>query len=316
MNVSMPNPYVTAVNTGLDLKGKKVVTIAELKAESGFKDTLDSQIIEVNGKKIDLNNVDMISPENVDVWYTPKFSPQVTLGIKYMKSCFDFANAGHYGKLTAAEDFTGMSDAEKYRAIYEKYQHCYGENFYYGNAIDYPLPPSEYDSYNHVIRRFEKEVAAACGNAEQARREALYGDKSDDEIRREIIDSYDLDDGISFRELYQMTYDMWKVGLDGGLHNRLDLLFYDNPVYSSDTTPYKYMLTRENSLDANVSGSHLNELKKIHDSAAVNGSLMHPDYRIALEQISKACKASSGGVFLDGKTAGTSRQNDFNWIKL
>ncbi|MDE6747116.1 MAG: hypothetical protein K2J72_10875, partial [Oscillospiraceae bacterium] len=224
-SVAGANPYFNPVNTGLDLTGKKVVTIAELMAEYSFQDALNDQIITINGKEYDVSKMQKISFEGL---YTPEFSPNVENGLRYQRSCFDFTHSAEFAKLTAAEDFTGMSDAEIYKAIYEKYQYCYGKNFYYADAISYPMAPSDYDDYNKVIRRFEKEVAAALGDdlgnekhVKAARREALYGDKSDYEVRQAIIDEYDLSDGMTFRELYKMTYDMWKVGLDGGLHNRL-----------------------------------------------------------------------------------------------
>jgi len=302
------NPYIYPVNTGLDLTGKRVVTIAELMAEYSFQDALNNQIIGKDGKAIDVSKLDRISFEGL---YTPEFDPNVENGLKYMKSCFDFTNQWDFAKLTAAEDFTGMSDAEIYEAIYEKYQHCYGKNFYYGKAISYPVPPSEYDEYHKIIRRFNNEVTAALGGREQveaARREALYGDMSDYEVRQAIIDEYDLSDGMTFRELYQMTYDIWKAGLDGGLHNRLDDLFYDFSTTESRTY-CDNIAARENYLDMDVSGKHFGELQKF---AMLNGIL--PEYSTTLNQIKAACGAGSRGVSVS--SVSTAAKNNFQWIKL
>lgn len=312
MNVSV-NPYITPDNTGLDLTGKKVVTIAELMAEYSFQDALYNQIIGKDGKVIDVSKLDKISFEGL---YTPEFDTNVENGLRYQRSCFDFTNSGQFAKLTAAEDFTGMSDAEIYKAIYEKYQYCYGKNFYYGDAINYPMPPSEYDDYNKIIRRFEKEVAAALGGREQvkaARREALYGDMSDYEVRQAIIDEYDLSDGMTFRELYQMTYDIWEAGLDGGLHNRLDDLFYDFSTAESRAN-CDNIATREQYLDTKVSGKYFRELQAFYDNASLRGGILTA-YQSTLNQIREACGAGSGDISVSAVQPSAAESN-FQWIKL
>lgn len=318
MNISNGNQYVTPVHARLDLTDKKVVTIAELMAEYSFQDTLNNMIIGTNGELVDASKMKTISPENYE-WYTPEFDTNVENGLKYMRSCFDFTNSWEFTKLTAAEDFTGMSDAEIYKAIYEKYQYCYGKNFYYGKAISYPIPSSEYDDYSKVIRRFNNEVAAALGGEEHvkaARREALYGDKSDHEVRQAIIDEYDLSDGMTFRELYQMTYDIWKAGLDGGLHNRLDDLFYDFSTAESRAN-CDNIATREQFLDTKVSGKYFSELQKFYANAMLRGSGILPRYSETLDQIRAACGAASGGISVSSVTSASSAaKNDFQWIKL
>lgn len=321
------NPYLHPVNTGLDLTGKKVVTIAELYAESGFQETLNNMIIGSNGKLVDASKMKTISPENYE-WYTPEFDTNVENGLRYQRSCFDYTNSWEFAKLTAAEDFTGMSDSEIYKAIYEKYQYCYGKNFYYGKAISYPIAPSEYDDYNKVIRRFNNEVAAALGGEEQvkaARREALYGDMSDYEVCQAIIDEYDLSDGMTFRELYKMTYDIWKVGLDGGLHNRLDDLFYDFSTAESRAN-CDNIATREYYLDAKVSGKYFSELQKFYDNAVYRGNGILPEYSATLNQIKAACRVSSRGISASSVSSASSASSvspssfaaryNFQWLKL
>lgn len=309
------NPYIYSVNTGFDRRNKRIVSVSELCAENNFQSVLDNKFIEVNGKMIDTDKLDRISPENAE-WYTPKFSTNVKNGIRYMKSCFDFSNSGQYAKLTAAEDFTGMSDAEVYKAIYEKYQYCYGKDFYFGSAISYPIPPSEYDDYNKIIRRFEKEVGAALGDENEvrsARREALYGNMNDYEVRQAIIDEYDLSDGLTFRELYRMTYEIWEVGLDGGLHNRLDDLFYDFSTVESRKN-CDNVAEREKYLDTKVSGKYLSELQKFYDNAMFRGNGILPAYSATLNQIRTACNTNSGGVSISSVL--NSKKNNLQWLKL
>ena len=115
MNISTANQYVTPVHSRLDLTGKKVVTIAELMEECSFQDVLNDQYIGKDGKVIDISKLDRIPLEELlKGLYTQEFSPNVENGIRYQRSCFDFTNSWEFAKLTAAEDFTGMSDSEIY----------------------------------------------------------------------------------------------------------------------------------------------------------------------------------------------------------
>lgn len=325
-STSGANSYIYPVHTRLDLTGKKVVTIAELMEENSFQDVLNAQYIGKDGEVIDVSKLDRIPLEELlDGLYTPEFDTNVENGLRYQRSCFDYTNSWEFAKLTAAEDFTEMSAAEIYKAIYEKYQHCYGKNFYYGKAISYPMAPSEYDDYNKIIRRFNNEVAAALGGEEQvkaARREALYGDMSDYEVRQAIIDEYDLSDGMTFRELYQMTYDIWKVGLDGGLHNRLDDLFYDFSTAESRAN-CDNIATREKYLDTKVSVKYFSELQKFYDNAVYRGNGILPEYSTTLNQIRAACSTSSRGISASSVSSASSvlsslfaARYDFQWLKL
>ncbi|MDE7302200.1 MAG: hypothetical protein K2N60_02645 [Oscillospiraceae bacterium] len=323
------NPYITPVHTRLDLTGKKVVTIAELMAEYSFQDALNDQYIGKDGKVIDVSKLDRIPVEELlEGLYTPEFDTNIENGLRYQRSCFDYTNSWEFAKLTAAEDFTGMSDSEIYKAIYEKYQYCYGKNFYYSKAISYPIATSEFDDYNKIIRRFNNEVAAALGGEEQvkaARREALYGDMSDYEVRQAIIDEYDLSDGMTFRELYKMTYDIWKVGLDGGLHNRLDELFYDFSTAESRAN-CDNIAAREKYLDTKVSGKYFSELQKFYDNAVYRGNGILPEYSAALNQIKAACRVSSRDISVSSVSSASSASSvllssfaaryNLQWLKL
>ncbi|MDE6745739.1 MAG: hypothetical protein K2J72_03765 [Oscillospiraceae bacterium] len=293
----------TAVNTNpniylasrFDLTGKKVVDLSELFAEYSFRSVLDSKTVEINGRKIDTSTIP-VADFSGRMEYNeslPNYDPSVKLGLDYLKSCFDFTNSREFNALTEAEDFTGMSDAEIYKAIYEKYQYCYGENFYRAYDIKYIAAPSDYDPYYPVLRRFDKEVMAACGfdydnysKLETLRKEALYGDMSDYEIREAILDKYELSDGMSFRELYQISGEMSSVGLDGDIKGYLDLLWYDFTAAPKDAVNAEtdLFLIREKYFDTNVTASYIELLKRIHANRSMygNGS---PDFHTALEQI-------------------------------
>ncbi|MCM1579105.1 MAG: hypothetical protein NC078_09945 [Ruminococcus sp.] len=262
----------------------KVVDFDELYKQ--YASQPEEKLIGIDGKEIDPSTLDRIDPTKL-TWYTVEFDPDVQLGVNYMRSCFDVVDDGKYNKLTAAENLKGMANAEIYKKIYEKYQYCYGENFYYAAAINYPLPPSDYDDYHYVIRRFERELRTAIGDdskVREARREAFYGNMSDYEARQEIIEQYDLSDGLTFRELYQMTFDIWKAGLDGGLHNRLDDLFYDFSTADSRANSNN-ILTREKYLDMKVSSSYFDKLEKFYRSP---GTQISSEYYTTLMQIEEA----------------------------
>lgn len=294
MNVqTSANPYIYPVSS-LDLTGKRVVTISELYAENSFRSTLDSKLIEVNGEMIDACKLPRISFEGLQM--RPEYdeslsdySYNVKLGLDYAKTCFDFTNSWQFNDLTRAEDFTGMSAEEIYKKIYEKYQYCYGENFYSVRDIGYPLPPTDYNDYIPIVNKFRKEVLAACGTDYEGlaklRKEALYGGMTDREIRQSIIDKYDLSDGMTFRELYHITGEMSSVGLDGGLNNDLDLLWYDVGTPWTPAKPAGHEFSeREWHLDTKVSRSYIHQLQKIYKNRSMYGNVL-PDYMTALGQI-------------------------------
>lgn len=241
------------------------------------------------------------------------------MGLNYNMSCVDDKNWRDYDRLTAEEDFTGMSAAEIYKAIYEKYQHCYGKNFIDINAVPYVTTPGAFDSFQGLISKFNMEIRSACGSdadIKEIRREALYGDMSDYEVRQAIIDSYNFEDGMTFRELYQMTYDIWKVGLDGGLHNRLDDLFYDFSTAESRAN-CDNIATREQFLDTKVSGKYFSELQKFYDNAMLRGNGILPEYSATLNQIRAACGAASGEISVSSVSfVSAAPKNDFQWIRL
>ena len=215
-----------------------------------------------------------------------KFSPQVQMGLDYKKQFFDFSNAGDYKSLTESQNLDGMTNYEKYRVIYEKYQHCYGEDFLKAEVIDYPIPAySEDDPYMSVIRKFYREVNEVCGGemaVKEARRDAYYGGMTDIEVRQAVVDSYDTSDGITFRELYNISYDIWSVGLDGGFHFRLDDLFAD---FGAGDTAYDANIKREGMLDKKVTSAYFNKMQQVYESCVSHGIMIMPDYMETLSSI-------------------------------
>jgi len=198
-----------------------------------------------------------------------EFDTATQYAIKYYNSCFDFTNEWDFDELTAGEDFTGMSNAEKYKAIYEKYQHCYGENFLEADAVDYYLIPTEYDHWTPVIHRFYDEVDAACGgdkNAREARKDALYGeDLSDKEVRQIIIDKYVHNGEITNRNYLKMTNEMDLCGIGGGIHTS-NTFFGRGPSNVFDELrvlrEWDPIEAREPTLDCNMTKSDFDDIVK------------------------------------------------------
>lgn len=167
------------------------------------------------------------APTDIESTGDENADKRIREALDYFGSCFDLTNSADYFYITAAEDLTGMTKTEKYAAIYQKYQHCYGENFLEGGAVDTCYIPSRYNVYNHILDSFHSEVEKACGKngAEKARRELLYGDcESDEEVRAAIIRKYmqDSPDGrLTHRNYFKMTYEMDLCGVGGGISRSL-----------------------------------------------------------------------------------------------
>ena len=206
----------------------------------------------------------------------------VRIGMEHKKEFFDFSHAEEFGELTRVQDLSGKTDFQKYRIIYEKYQHCYGEDFLRADAIDYPSSAYwEEDPYTAVINRFRSEVCEVCGGesaVKEAKRDAYYGGLTDEQVRRAVIESYDTSEGITFRELYDISYDIWSVGLDGGFHFRLDDLFADDDISSGNCR-------REEILDAKVNAEVFDRMRCVYDSCMKNGTVMPQAYLDTLDAL-------------------------------
>ena len=209
----------------------------------------------------------------------PKQDKIIELTLLYRRSCVDYTHASEFDKLTEEMDLTGMSNAEKYMAIYEKYKYCYGENFTDVGAVNYPSF-TEYGTQFHIYSQFEDEVNEACGGlaaAKKARIEALYGKGlTASEVRQKIIDKYYYD-GMTLRDLLKMTNEMRLCGVDGGITNLLDPVSNPGTYFANEPADqYERITRRESILDEPVSKEFM---RKMYGSfkARTAVSSAHPD---------------------------------------
>lgn len=212
----------------------------------------------------------------------------VRLGMAYKKSCFDFTNAKDFDEITAqqmSDGFNELSDADKYRLIYEKFQHCYGENFIYADSIEY-IAPAEEDPYLDILRKFRNEIEETFGSMENtvnACREAYYGDMSDYEIRQSIIESYS-DGGITQHELFKIGEDMSQCGVGAGFLTALNPI--GNPtIYHDPLSTEHPMLIRERQLDKIVTKAFMDDLAENYENRILCGGYMYPQHLEVLAQI-------------------------------
>ncbi|MCM1328442.1 MAG: hypothetical protein NC253_03295 [Ruminococcus sp.] len=288
-----------------------------------------AKVIEINGQKYfedgtPIANVDLFKSYKLSYEITPtgdhEHDYQLQMGLNYNITCVDDKNWQDYEELTAAEDFTGMSAAEIYKAIYEKYKHCYGENFLDINAVPY-VSASGFDSFRGLIGRFNGEIRSACGIDEDIaniRREALYGDMSDYDVRAAIIEKYTSGRKPTNADLYKITAEFDRCGVGGGIHN---------PLTSVLTTDRSQVL-HNSSLGIKTSVEDACALREAMlaspaDSYMLDGIVRHSTgmgtanakLYSALDQLREACEAFSDGISLGTvNTSGT--KDDFVWIKL
>ena len=261
----------------------------------------------------------IIGPSYVEKWYN--FEPTgdkeidriIQLGYDYRKSCFDLTNRKDYGAMTAAENFTGMTDAEIYKAIYEKYQHCYGENFYEAYAIEY-LNMNMERTYGSILRQFEDELSGVFGDyygsrVQKARREALYGNMREDKIRSAIMEKYMEDGNITLRNLFKALNEMDACGVGGEMMSGLNrpTNFGDgvesifNSLSQTDS-----IWAREQNMDKFVTPKLFQQLKSFCESH-VRTCGGNPQKVAAINQIIEMCGggyggSSGGGVFVSSET--------------
>lgn len=248
---------------------------------------------------------------------------QIQMGLNYNKTCYDGTNYRDYDKLTAAEDFTGMSPAEIYKAIYEKYQHCYGENFLDINAVTYVRPPRSEDFYGGLLDRFYNELETAIGGVserQKACREALYGDMSDYEVRAAIMEKYSSDGTLTNADLYKITKAMDQCGVGGGIHNVLQsVLTKDRSqlLYNSSLgikTSVETACAMYEEMLASPLDTDMLEYIGIYKNAMGATS---PKLYSALDQLRETYGGYSGGVSVNSVSAAAqSAKDDFVWIKI
>lgn len=300
-NINSYTPHIRMLNNNGNVINKNSTLSTRSERSCGnmsFRDLVETveaaQAGQVKKCNLEIEQVGVadLSERNTDYYKTGDYvqDRKIEMGIQYKKSCFDFTNASDFDELTAAEDFTGMSNAEKYKAVYEKYQHCYGDKFLDAFAISYVSPPhpSE-DRFREVMQSFFNEVNTVCGGeaeAIEARQEALYGGGSDYEIRQSIIDKYPCAGEMTFRDLYKMTFEMKLAGVGGDVNNWIGELFGSFGYYSNGLIDTEFL--REEKLDSAVTLNHLQYLESNYSKRISNGIAIHPEFGAALSQIKVA----------------------------
>ena len=247
----------------------------------------DSSIVEINGKKIDTSNIPVATFGDPSEYRrfpssgNAEWDRCIELGFDYCATCFDFTNSEDFDKLTAEEDFTGMSKAEIYKAIYEKYQHCYGEKFFYSFAINYPVCAEQRSKYELIYWGFFEEAHKACGelyDLRDLRKKALYGDMKDQDVRQAIIDKYVVDGNLILSDFYKMTYEMDMCGVGEGVSSMLTRFdFVEKNGYPSGD-----YFERELRLNDNVTAKLLNDMATLR---GVPSELIKSGYSGVLTQI-------------------------------
>ena len=250
----------------------------------------------------------VIGPSSVTKWYS--FEPTgdeeidriIQLGYDYRKSCFDLTYRKDYEAMTAAEDFTGMTNAEIYKAIYEKYQHCYGENFFEANAIEYLNMNIEH-TYGDILRRFDDELSSIFGDAysskvQKARREALYGDMNDYEVRKTIMEKYMEDGSITLRNLFKALNEMDACGVGGEMMSGLNrpTNFGDGVDSIFDSlSQTESIWAREANMDQFVTPKLFQQLKRFCEGHVYSCG-GNPKKVAAINQIIEMCNGGYGST--------------------
>jgi hypothetical protein len=133
-------------------------------------------------------------------------------------------------------DYSGMSDAEKYRTVYERFEKAFGKDFWKADAIKYTGIISSNNGgmvYNGFLGQL-KSVFGSMENAEKAHRTAMYGNMTSSEIRKEIASKYPPAGQITLRQFYYMTREMSLAGVDEEMSKVIDEVHRD---YKSDLHP-------------------------------------------------------------------------------
>ena len=288
------NPYVRTLDNNGNVINKNAAlpTHSERScANMSFRDLVET-VEAAQAEKAQNYNLEIDKLPVAEFSDPIEYPPNQKMGMDYKASCFDFTNAGDFDELTANEDFTGMTDVEKYKAIYEKYQHCYGENFIFAFSVCYENPMSWDDPYRLITREFVNEVKAACGSEAdfcKIRAEALYGENlSNYQIREKIIDKYYYE-GMTIRDFIKMADEMGRCGVGAELINCADPcrevpgVFYGFNIFTE--MKYDKFALREAILDDEVSAEYLGNMQRIYESRVATNCYYHPEYGDVLNQV-------------------------------
>lgn len=334
------NKYADRLN--LNDPDMPVVDLAEYAAEKlGFPDKeafleyvrksyvsqkSENKTVEINGQTY---NADDIPIAKVDLAekFTPTGDPEqdrkLAAKYGYFDSCTDYTNSGDYAEMTANEDFSGMSAAEIYKEIFEKYRHCYGENFLETGAVRYWTSP--------LVRKFNSEIEEKCGTAyyseeiQQAHRELLYGKATNSEVRRKILEKYTENGNITVRNLFKAVNEMCLSGVaDGGLGGIYDTVL-DRIESNTDNVDEYYNEDHEglliSKLDNYITAKDCQKMLKNYQSRAqFQGA--GAEQGAAIKQIIEACSGGYGsvrqiGISIEKMSSSSERAKaSLTWLKI
>jgi hypothetical protein len=139
-------------------------------------------------------------------------------GLSECRRNFDSPYSLDFRKVSRDDDLKALSDTEIYKTIYEHYQECFGDDFLKSFALGVPYP----GNYYSVFRTFNDEMSEVFGGhkaVQKVYREAYFGDMNDEEIRKTIIENYPPKGARTYRDIMEMSYDMYRAGVDNGLYS-------------------------------------------------------------------------------------------------
>ena len=292
--------------------------------EKNAKNSTNNQTVEIGGKKYNSGDIAIAVFEFPKYEYyngsgytggDPENDYYVDIGMRYKSSCFDFTYQDDY--YTTKLDFTGMTNQEKYLEIYEFFQHCYGENFLDAGAIGY-VRPMQGDPYMGILDKFRSYVTNVCGLSKeypensnqrrQLRKEALYGDMSDEEIRAEIRAKYPPAGEMTFRDLYKMTNEMDECGIGGFAESCIKWVFRDRNNLCE-------IPVRETMLDTPVTSKHMQTILNSYEAKVYQNLHVDKNLGTVLKELAAEFGAA-GGISVDSVPQSNDAKNDFVWIKI
>jgi hypothetical protein len=158
---------------------------------------------------------DFIIVERQFGWHKGNLEWALT-GLSECRRNFDSPSSLDFRKVSRDDDLSTLSDTEKYKLIYEHYQECFGDDFLKSFALGVPYP----GNYYSVFKTFNDEMSETFGGhkaVQKVYREAYFSDMNDEEIRKTIIANYPPKSARTYRDIMEMSYDMYRAGVDNGL---------------------------------------------------------------------------------------------------
>jgi hypothetical protein len=165
------------------------------------------------------------------------------VGLSECRNNFDSPYSLDFRKISRDDDLMALSDTEKYKTIYEHYQKCFGDDFLKSFALGVPYP----GNYYSVFKTFNDEMSETFGGhkaVQKVYREAYYGDMTDDEIRNTIKENYPPKGARTYRDIMEMSYDMYRAGVDNGLFSNAILQDVAQEIASTGKN-YSLMLDKK-----------------------------------------------------------------------